>query len=209
MTAPSKDDTVKGNWIERLTAWLKSVAGLVTAVGALITAAVALWASIAPNKGPSDGTATVASPLKPAAEGKAVPHFEEYPAAMPMLGSRPKPRIPDDNAELEYHAPEVLRAAKEEDPNFAGRFIMMTWGCGTECQSHYMIDAATGDIYRAPKSRYGVETRIDSKLLVVNPEGPADGNGSWGPLTREFYVWSDNRFQLIRTDKNFRKMSGG
>src|SRR5438105_1150903 len=36
-----------------------------------------------------------------------------------------------------------LRAAPD-GPNFAGHYTVVTWGCGTECQMHAILDGRTG-----------------------------------------------------------------
>lgn len=38
-------------------------------------------------------------------------------------------------------------AAKHLKPNFAGHYILTTWGCGAECLMGAVIDAKTGKVY--------------------------------------------------------------
>lgn len=61
--------------------------------------------------------------------------------------------------------------ATENGPNFAGHFTVAEWGCGSNCQSHAVLDNETGEIiaYGIP-SQYGLKFNIESKILVANPK---------------------------------------
>ena len=39
-----------------------------------------------------------------------------------------------------------LRAAATERPNFAGHYVLTTWGCGTECVMGAAINTRTGRV---------------------------------------------------------------
>lgn len=56
-------------------------------------------------------------------------------------------------------------------PNFAGKFTIVGWSCGANCEDHAIIDAETGKILVFGfVSNYGIDSRKDSTLLVVNPQ---------------------------------------
>jgi len=56
-------------------------------------------------------------------------------------------------------------------PNFSGHYVVASWGCGTTCQESTIIDGNTGKILVfGIVSEYGIETEVDSRLLVVNPK---------------------------------------
>jgi len=92
--------------------------------------------------------AAVAQPaLMPVRPGASSPlRFEDFPAstnapdrnAAPVLTGRART----------YRT--LLRAAASERPNFAGHFIMVTWGCGTECMMGAAINARTGQVTFLP-----------------------------------------------------------
>lgn len=44
----------------------------------------------------------------------------------------------------------LTEAHKEGDVNFAGNYIVTTWGCGASCVSGAMIDKRTGNVYGIP-----------------------------------------------------------
>jgi hypothetical protein len=63
-----------------------------------------------------------------------------------------------------------FREAIGQRPDFAGYYKVVTWGCGTMCQTTALIDARDGKVYFAPfTSLLGLEHRANSRLLVENP----------------------------------------
>jgi len=60
-------------------------------------------------------------------------------------------------------------------PNFAGRYSLVSWGCGTECQMIGIVDLPTGEVLGIEGERHfpiasrGVEFRLSSKLLILDP----------------------------------------
>jgi hypothetical protein len=139
------------------------------------------------------------------------PRFEDYPAklytgrnAAPDLKSHPQSRL--------YRT--RLKAWSREKPNFAGRFILATWGCGTDCTQIAIIDAKTGRIFhpRGATSNSAVNVhdalfqpgksiwygsgavwyRLDSRLLVLIG-GPEDGDrGIW------YFSWEKDHLVKLR-----------
>ena len=139
------------------------------------------------------------------------PRFEDYPAklytgrnAVPDLKSHPRSRM--------YRT--RLKEWSREKPNFAGRFILATWGCGTDCTQIAIIDAKTGRIFHPPGATsnsavnvhdalfqpgksiwYGsgaIWYRLDSRLLVLIG-GPEDSErGIW------YFLWEKDRLVKLR-----------
>lgn len=67
-----------------------------------------------------------------------------------------------------------LRQTAGERPNFAGEWIVATWGCGTACQMVSLINARTGRVMMLPfAASRGVAHRATSRLLIVDPGTPA------------------------------------
>lgn len=97
----------------------------------------------------------------------------------------------------------VLRSAAAEQANFAGRYIIANWGCGTSCEVGMMIDAPTGEVY-SPKeyiASRGVRYALDSALFIVDP--PADDNpfDAIARLDVRYYVWKDHALNLVYQEK--------
>lgn len=61
-----------------------------------------------------------------------------------------------------------------EEPNFAGHYSFVFWGCGTACQSSLLIDRNTGKIYDSPSASLGYEFHVYSRMIIINPP---DANG--------------------------------
>lgn len=142
-----------------------------------------------------------------AAKGQGrVPQFRDYPVAEAYIG----PNAPLVLTRSERMFRTRLREAAREKPNFAGRYILTTWGCGTTCLMGAAIDAKTGRVYWLPgticcanpetytdENFEPVIARLNSKLLVlsgmINERESTQGT--------HFYKFENGRFTLIRTVK--------
>ncbi|MBI9101635.1 MAG: hypothetical protein JEY99_04430 [Spirochaetales bacterium] len=99
---------------------------------------------------------------------------------------------PQVNAGLEY---------LEKEVNFGGKYILLPWGCGSDCQTGVIIDAETGDIFRLPTSERGLEYRKESLLLIVNPPSRAAGENIRPDYAYPaYYRWSENNEFILLHD---------
>jgi hypothetical protein len=133
-----------------------------------------------------------------------IPRFNDYPVNERYTGKTAPPVL--SKAARQFRT--RLRQAAPEKPNFAGHFIVVTWGCGTECVEGAIIDAKTGQAFMLPFSLccWGpgtgvddnfkpVEFRLNSSLIVLS--GARDEkDGDYG--TR-FYRFQNHRFLLVKT----------
>jgi hypothetical protein len=80
------------------------------------------------------------------------------------------PRL-DRNATPEaWRLRTMIRQGARNGPNFAGHYTVASWGCGTECQMHAVLDARTGKVVTfGVLSSFGLGYTVRSALLVVNP----------------------------------------
>ena len=68
-----------------------------------------------------------------------------------------------------------LREGTATGPNFAGQYSVVSWGCGNECQMIGVVDLLTGEVLgidgerEFPTTSRGVEFRLSSKLLIMDP----------------------------------------
>ena len=133
--------------------------------------------------------------------------FSAYPALAPFQG---KPAQLDSNSHVyarRYKT--VLSSALASGPNFAGRYVIASWGCGTSCMAHAIVDATTGKVY-VPKAiessgmNFTCEAeplvfwRTSRRLLHLKPVAE-------DTVAVDEYLWEDNWLRLIGTDK--RRMS--
>ncbi len=52
--------------------------------------------------------------------------------------------------------------------NFAGQYTLVTWGCGSPCQSGVVVDRKTGEIFGGYGTALGSEFKKDSKMIIRN-----------------------------------------
>jgi hypothetical protein len=117
----------------------------------------------------------------------------------------------------DQRARERIEVEAEAGPNFAARYTLAHWACGTGCFSLLVIDTATGAIYRdmpfasvdigydreTDEHRYGgLAFRSTSRLLIA--EGCFDGEarerrGDPPDCARRYYRWEAPKFELLRS----------
>ena len=142
------------------------------------------------------------------AQKETLPAFDQFRAGETFTGKPAPPKITGSHRSYRTRIRE--RAAK--GPNFAGRYTIAEWGCGSSCVSIAIIDAKDGSVYDGPfgflgfgmplkyEERYSPTTdrfeplsyRIDSRLLIVRGCPQEENCASY------FYEWADSRFKLIR-----------
>ncbi|MCA1615878.1 MAG: hypothetical protein LC800_17610 [Acidobacteria bacterium] len=176
-------------------------ASLTLLLAALLLAAPATPAAPAESRARRGGSAR-------AQRGESDPAFGSYPAADRFAGT-PAP------VRLRTRRDRVFRTRLREDsragPNFAGRYTVVYWGCGTGCAQAAVVDAVTGLVYWPPLdyvdipdpdgAEYGPGYRLDSKLLVLT-RSRYDAEASY---TAYFYVFDRNRFRLVRRAERKRR----
>lgn len=101
-----------------------------------------------------------------------------------------------------------LREAAKGKPNFAGRYIVATWGCGSACVEGAVIDAKTGRVYMLPATLCcwtamvddnfnPVEFRLNSRLIIFS----GARNEREGDVAAHYYKFENNRFVFLRSIK--------
>lgn len=106
----------------------------------------------------------------------------------------------DDNFPQAREFRTVLSEALLGGVNFAGHYTVATWGCGTSCQNHAVLDARTGRIIAfGLTSELGAYHEPKSRVLTLNPPQnfPKPGESSmsfieemltWSRIPREYYL---------------------
>jgi hypothetical protein len=99
-------------------------------------------------------------------------------------------------------------------PNFAGHYIVVTWGCGSQCVMGAIVDLKTGIVYDPPLSGVGselyipldnlsamkTEYRPDSSLMIFR-----DACRNFRTECGTYYFnWRDNKFSLVKLLKSDR-----
>lgn len=138
------------------------------------------------------------------------PRFEDFPAKA-YRGPVAAVRWQGDPQARLYRS--MLRnAVRGQRPNFAGRFIMVHWGCGSGCVMNKIIDARSGKVFHptgaetnAVMSIHGsffdeggpLRYRPDSRLFVLIGEPEEDGKRRG----ISFFEWTGSRMKLLRRVK--------
>lgn len=100
-----------------------------------------------------------------------------------------------------------IRDGIKAGPNFAGRYAIISWGCGTECVDYVVADVATGEVFDFPLGgeNYGelqLDTKIYSRLVVANwtvlTDRRAPDNGLLVQCLRQSFVWNGNAAIALR-----------
>jgi hypothetical protein len=137
-----------------------------------------------------------------ARRSRPAPRFEDYPVREVYRG-------PVATLRLDSKRARMFRTRLREDsrggPNFAGRYAVVVWGCGTGCAQMGVVDSKTGRVYFPPVEYMDIpdledaETRarwfrLDSRLLVITKDY-YDGTGGY---TAYYYLFEGGRFRLLR-----------
>jgi hypothetical protein len=122
------------------------------------------------------------------------PRYEDYPASVSFRGQPASVDLASAEGAARFRT--RLRAGARQGPNFAGAYTIVTWGCGTSCQSGTIIDARTGRVWWLPESlTRGVDFRLESRLLVQDPLVPAAAPHESSPI--KYWEWTGDRLVLV------------
>lgn len=130
------------------------------------------------------------------------PAFAQYPAGAPYRGASVAPRLVPGTAA--WHFRTRIRAAARQPANFAGHYVLASWGCGAECLSFALIDCKTGVVYfdtptvccwgtGVPNDFEPVRGRLNSRLLVLT--GLLD---EAGPSGTHYFGFSHGQLSPVR-----------
>lgn len=122
--------------------------------------------------------------------------FADYPAA-PQAVAKHAPIRLAGKEERRYAS--QLRQAARRAPDFAGHYVLVTWGCGAGCVRAAAVDIATGQVSMLPftvsnwplEVSEPLEYRLDSRLLVVRGSRNEVGQGAYR------YEFDGRRFKLL------------
>ncbi len=141
----------------------------------------------------------------PAAAQNRAPRFADYPVAranLPVTKPALSREAQDDHYLLRRHDsfPDDART------NFAGRYFLLVFGCGTACVNAaiYDTDGRVTDVpfsisgwRRVHDDFSGVEFRANSRLIVFNGEV----NEEPATMGRHFYVFENGALKHVATEK--------
>ena len=133
----------------------------------------------------------------------ATPKFRDYPVSEVYTGKTAPLILKKSDRTFKTRLHE---AAKNERPNFAGRYIMTFWGCGTSCVMGAVIDAKTGSVHwwnfticcwrnDVDDKFEPIEVRPNSRLIVFS----GARNEKDGDAGTHFYKIENGRFIHLKS----------
>lgn len=87
----------------------------------------------------------------------------------------------------------------DRGPTFAGKYTVVTYVCGKECQRSTIVNVETGEVVAdGLRSVYDVSYRLNSRLFIVNPKKnlPKKTELKEGVST-DYYVLQDGQMRFV------------
>lgn len=91
----------------------------------------------------------------------------------------------------------VLKKGLNEGVNFAGHLIVITNGCGSNCQMNWIVDAKNGRIINMLYSHIGTQYQRESNLLIINPQPLNDEENYCLIYPTQYFVWNGNKLEEV------------
>ncbi len=99
----------------------------------------------------------------------------------------------------------ISESYKVGEINFAGNYIISTWGCGTSCISGAMVDIRDGKVYDLPSDEEwdgignSYNSDKESSLLITSISGFAMEKGV--SAIEKYWKWNETnkKFEFIKT----------
>lgn len=113
-------------------------------------------------------------------------HYEIYKTTRAWNGTRRDPVL-DTPFKRKFKT--VLTEASKGRPDFDGKYVVASWGCGSECKSVAIIDIETGAISDNLTITAHYAYRIESSLFIADIDNPGH--------TR-YYRWDGSRLSLLK-----------
>jgi hypothetical protein len=143
------------------------------------------------------------------AQDKALPKFEDFKVTEVFKGPPASPNLRTPGQRMFRTR---IREGAKGGPNFAGRYAVAEWGCGSTCVSIAVIDEKNGAVYDGPFvilgympvriypdvptaesiEQLGVKFELYSRLLIVRGCEEDEDCASF------YYEWSGSKFKLLR-----------
>lgn len=164
-----------------------------------------------------------------AAGAQSIPRFEDHPVAESFHGT-PAPPILATAEQRRYRTRirdatlsgsgvltygESGKFMEKPAPNFAGHYVVVQWGCGSQCVMMAIVDMKTGTVYDPPlsgastelyvpldnSSEMQTEYRPDSSLMILRDACRYFRRDECGTY---YFDWHKNKFALVKFVKSAR-----
>ncbi len=128
-----------------------------------------------------------------------VPLFENYAVTTKFIGEiAPVDYSSNENA---YNFRGQIKEQVKNGVNFAGHYIVVTWGCGTDCQAGVIVNAVDGKVYNLPftttVASCGLKFNTDSSLFITDADQSCVNGFNLSNIRTRYYNWENNKFTEI------------
>lgn len=98
---------------------------------------------------------------------------------------------------------------KAQKPNFAGHYVLDSFGCGTGCMASALVDLRTGQVYRAPfhePTHEDKSFRADSRLVEFSKYDYLHAGSAEMSQTDGLAEWDESAkaFRIIKQGKPYK-----
>ncbi|OLY72204.1 hypothetical protein AU074_13595 [Pseudomonas sp. ATCC PTA-122608] len=132
--------------------------------------------------------------------------FEAYPAS--AVATKAVSKIDwKSNKDLAsyWKAKEAVEATVGKNPDFAGHFVVTSYGCGSGCTASAFVDANDGKVYKAPMNETSTQDgahKVTSNIIFMSDYRYVNG----GPQMMEtpgVVAWNEksSKFEILHKDK--------
>lgn len=124
-----------------------------------------------------------------------LPSFTEYPAT---LTQKEPASLKLNSHPVGSSYKTAVSNAYEASINFGGKYVIATWGCGTNCQRGAIVDIETGIIVGELPfvAENGISFVATSTLLIENPP-ESTRDDSFGSKVSRYWLWDGERFKEL------------
>lgn len=120
-----------------------------------------------------------------------LPKFEDYPAARSAKTTAKDIDWTSHPRAWEFRT--RLREGLKAPANFGGVYSVVSHGCGSGCQTNWVIDRATGRVLGMFSTTAGAVFDNNSRLIIANlPDRVADLSDGWGLLHEVVFYAAEN-----------------
>jgi len=91
----------------------------------------------------------------------------------------------------------ALNKAMKEGVNFAGKYTVVTVGCGTGCQIHYVVDRESGKVLDKVQGSAGASYSPDSQLFILDAPDSTLNYAECPDCEPQAFEFTDGKFKRL------------
>ncbi|MER2996827.1 hypothetical protein [Pontibacter populi] len=105
----------------------------------------------------------------------------------------------DEASHTDAHAfKNALREGMAKGVNFAGKYTVVTVGCGTACQQHFIVDRESGKIVEKIEGSTGAKYSPNSRIFILNPPDSTINYNNCKDCAPQAYELVDGKLREIK-----------